>query len=373
VSVTDTNLPRYELRIAAADLAALERDPYSNTTKPATFAAEGKVYEGVTVRFRGEWARTWPKKPLKIFFPRTNLFHEHRSLNLNSAWRDPAFVREVLAYHMYSVCDVPASRSRMVQLHVNGKFHGLYVEVEQVDKPFLRRSQLQGAGLYKASSNQNQADERDLGSLRVFARHYENESEDTNDVRELQAFCHELAVSTNTVDFFTRRVDLERYLNYWAATVLVQHWDCFNKNHFLVHDVRGSQKWFPVPWDLDRTFGDHWHESFDRANLSILLGARQLPGPTGWNRLQDRLLSDPTLRGRFLDRLEQLLQREFTTEKLFPLLDRYEAQLGPWAAQDRSKWGGPNEELRAGLAGLKKYIEQRRAFLSREIKRLRQA
>jgi hypothetical protein len=55
------------------------------------------------------------------------------------------------------------------------------------------------------------------------------------------------------------------------------------------------------------------------------------------------------------------------------LLDRYEAQLGPWAAQDRSKWGGPNEDLRAGLAGLKKYIEQRRAFLAREIKRLRQA
>jgi spore coat protein H len=364
-------LPLYELKMDAKSLAALDRNPGSNETHPATFVAEGEVHTNVQVRFRGEWARSWPKKPLKIFFSRGKPFQGHHSMNLNSAWRDPAFVRETLAYHVYAVCDVPASQSRMVRLHLNGKFRGVYVEVEQVDKPLLSRFNLKGAGLFKAASDDNQADERDLGSEAAFAPHYENESEKTNGLRELQLFCRELARTTNTLDFFTRRVDLDKYINYLAATVLVQHWDCFNKNHFLVYDRTGSGKWFALPWDLDRTFGDHWTRSFDTANLSILLGTRQAPGVTGWNRLQDRFLGEPTLRARFLDRLAELLESEFTPEKLFPLLDRLESELEPYAAQDRRRWPGVREDLHSGIAGVKSYIERRRAFLQRELRQLR--
>ena len=369
----NSSLPLYELKMDAKDLAALERNPGSNETHPATFVAESEVYTNVQVRFRGEWARSWPKKPLKIFFSRAKPFQGHHSLNLNSAWRDPAFVRETLAYHVYDACGVPASRSRMVRLHLNGRFRGLYVEVEQVDKSFLGRFNLKGAGLYKATSDNNQADERDLGSEAAFAPHYENESQKTDGLRELQLFCHELALATNALDFFTRRMDLEKYINYLAASVLVQHWDCFNKNHFLVYDRSGSGKWFALPWDLDRTFGDHWNHSFDCANLSILLGTRQAPGVTGWNRLQDRFFSEPVLRARLLERLAELLEKEFTTEKLFPLLDRLESEMGRDAALDRRRWSGPREDLHSGIAGVKSYIEQRRTFLQRELKQLRQA
>ena len=65
------------------------------------------------VRLRGDWARTWPKKCLKIFFDKQTLFEGQDRINLNSGWRDPAFVREPLAYQIYAACGVPASRSRM--------------------------------------------------------------------------------------------------------------------------------------------------------------------------------------------------------------------------------------------------------------------
>jgi len=101
----------------------------------------------------------------------------------------------------------------------------------------------------------------------------------------------------------------------------VQNWDCYDKNHFVIFDRRGSKKWFSLPWDLDRTFGDHWRESFDSADLPILLGTRQRPRSASWNRLQDRFFSEPALRARFLDRLAELLEKEFTTDKLFPILE----------------------------------------------------
>jgi len=367
----NSRLPLFELKMEPKDLRAMERNAFSDNTHPATLVAERQDYGYVRVRYRGEWARSWPKKPLKIFFTRDKPFEGHRSLNLNSAWRDPAFVRETLAYQVYAACGVPASRSRMVRLHVNGQFRGLYVEVEQVDEALLRRFNLNGATLFKAISDNNQADERDLGSEVSFAAHYGNETDKDEGLGELRQFCHDLARTTNTLDFFNRRVDVEKYINYLAAIVLVQHWDGFNKNHYLVHDRRGSGKWFVIPWDLDRTLGDHWRGGFDTANLSVLLGTRQLPAVTGWNRLQDRFINEPVLRTRFLERLEELLEKEFTPAKLFPILDQLESELSADAALDRRRWSGPDEDLHSGIAGVKSFIQRRRAFLQAELKELR--
>src|SRR4051812_23405203 len=255
-------LPVYELSIKPRDLANLERTADSNQTYPGTFTANGETYQ-VKVRYRGQWARSWPKRPLKIFFEHESPFEGQHCVNLNSCWRDPAFIREHLAYHTYEACGVPSPKSRMVRLNLNGKFRGLYVEVEQPEKTFLRRLNLKGAAVIKAISQSNQADERDLRTLPAYGRHYERETHKEGGLGDLQSFCQELARATNTLEFFNRRVDVDKYVNYLAATALVQHWDCFNKNHFLILDRRGSQKWFVVPWDLDRTFGDHWHGGFD--------------------------------------------------------------------------------------------------------------
>ena len=363
-------LPAYEIRIDPKELRALERNPDSDETHPATFIADGVTYQDVQIRYRGEWARTWPKKPFKIFLSRAQPYQGHHSLNLNSAWRDAAYVRETLAYHVYEACGVPASRSRLVHLKLNGQFRGVYVEVEQVDKALLGRFQLKGASLFKATSDNNQADERDLGSEAAFAAHYENETQKTNGLHELQAFCHELATTRDAGEFFRQNVDVEKYINYLAATVLIQHWDGFNKNHFLVYDRRGSGKWLAWPWDLDRTFGDHWNGSFTYSELPILLGTRQRPAVTGWNRLQDRFFGEPALREQFCRRLLKLLESEFTEKKLFPVLDRWEAELAEAAAQDRRRWSGPREDLHQGIADLKKFIERRRSYLLREVKKM---
>ena len=367
-----SSLPRYELRIAPKDLRELERNIEGDRLRPATFTAKGKPYE-VKVRLRGSWARSWPKKSFKIFFEEGKGFEDNECLNLNTGWRDPAFVREPLAYHIYSACGVPASRAQMVELHVNGAFHGLYVEVEQPEKPFLKRHRLAGAALYKANSDRNWSDQRNLGSEEVFASHYEKETRKKDGWRDLQTFCRDLAAANDDVlAFFSKNVDLDEYINYLAAGVLVQNWDCLNKNHFLVHDSTGSGKWLVVPWDLDRTLGDHWRGGFNAVEVPVFLGKRELPGPTGWNRLADAFFSDKTLRMRFLDRLEALLTQEFKTEKLFPFVDQFAAAIGPLAAQDRRRWPSEAREFQHGIRELKDVIQRRREVLLREIARLRQ-
>lgn len=306
---------------------------------------------------------------LKIFFEKDTDFEGQRVLNLNSNWRDPAFIREQLAYQIYAACGVLAPTTRMVKVNVNGEFYGVYLQVEQPEKPFLKRVGLKGAVVYKANSQRRLADASDLGEETSFRAHYEKETHKDEDYSDLQEFCHELAVTKDVPGFFAQRVDLDRYVNFLAGTALVQNWDWYSKNHFLVHDVAGSEKWLVVPWDLDRTLGDHWMGSFNAADLPLRLGTRAQPGVIGWNKLFDAFYKEPALRNRLLDRIDELLRTEFTKEKLFPILDRWESQISADVALDRKRWPNRNgNDLHAGIAEVKQYIENRRAFLVREIK-----
>jgi spore coat protein H len=358
-------------------------NPYSNELVPATFTADGVVYENVKIRYRGAWARTWHKKGLKLFFNDGKEFKDQRRLNLNAGYRDPAFVRETLAYHIFEKSGAIASKSHLARIHLNGQFRGLYVAVEQPDKAFLKARNLKGATIFKSSSRMKLGDERDLGTEDMFRQHYEQETQkdEPGSYAELQSFCSELARTKDVLDFFNRRVDLEKYINYLAANALCQNWDGANKNHFLVYDGNNSKKWFPLPWDLDRTLGDHWDWTFHSANLPIELGTRQLPGVTGWNRMQDRFFSHPELRARLADRLQELLEKEFTTEKLFPVIDKLAADMAPEAALDRQRWPlehqhwppAPYSSVNEAVDGVKSFIRERRAFLLRDLQRFRKA
>lgn len=370
-NVVTAGLVEYELRLDRAAYRRLSDSPFENETCPAVFLAGDERFEGARVRHRGQWARSWPKKPLKILLPKETPYLGYTALNLNSAWHDPALIREVLAYHVYAACGAPAPRARMVRLIINGQFEGLYVDVEQPKRQFLKRIGAPKAAIYKALGYSNTSDERDLGSLDRYAEHYEKETRESEGFDELQKFCHGLATASDITAFFDQNVDVDRLVNYLAAGALVQNWDCFNKNHHLVHDVGGSGKWFPTPWDVDRTFGDHWSWSFDAFDLPALLGTQRFPGVTGWNRMAEKFLAHPAYRSRFLDRLEVLIQTEFTPEKLYPIIDRWAAQMAGDVTVDRARWGGEGSSFNAGIVQLKVYIERRRTFLGREITALR--
>lgn len=366
-AIVPSTAPVYQLEMQPSDVQQLELQAFSNQTHPASFLAEDILFDSVKIRYRGAFARHWPKKPLKIFFPDSQLFKGQSRINLNSGWRDPAFIREHLAYHIYTACGVPASRTRIIQLHLNDKFRGLYTEVEQPDSRFLKRLGFKGVTLFKASSRANQSDQRDFGSDKAFPAHYEQETQKESGYGSLQQFCRDLARTPNVAEFFATHVDLDKYVSYLAASALIQNWDAFNKNHFIAFDGQSSKKWFIIPWDLDRTLGDHWDGSFDRANLPLLHGSRQYPGVTGWNRMADRFFSDPTLKARYARRLDELLQTEFTPEKLFPIIDQLQRDIADPLQRDRRLWPGPASNFRNGIAELKGYIKDRRAFIQREL------
>jgi hypothetical protein len=70
--------------------------------------------------------------------------------------------------------------------------------------------------------------------------------------------------------------------------------------------------------------------------------------------------------------LQELIEKEFTTEKLFPVVDRLAMEIGPEAELDRKLWPGPAQGYKEAVEGVKQFIKDRRAFVLIELPRLRE-
>lgn len=364
-----------DLRMTPAAIQQLEANKHSNETVDANLTTDGVTNVPVKVRYRGRWSRSWDKSPLKVFVP-TNAIDGRSSLNLNSTYRDPSWIRERLAYHVHEAAGVPASKTRFVEVRFNSKFHGAYVDVEQVDSHFLKARGLKGGEAYKAVGAGAAADERRLSPEIRYQREYEKQTKGKTNYQSLVAFCEALDKTTDVDRFFQEHVDLDRYINYLAANILIQNWDGLNKNHVLVREPGPSGKWFVVPWDVDRTFGD-WPAStsggaFNMYKLPIELGIQSSPGVTGWNRLQNRFWQSKALRNRLATRLEQLLATEFTAARLDPVIDAWAAEIRTRADVDRLAWGtGSQMGLAGGIREIKDFIAHRRTFVEAALPALR--
>ena len=125
---SEASLPLYQLWLDDATWQSVQNQPHSDATRWATFVHKSKAYP-VRIRCRGAFARSWPKKCCKVFFENSGGFRDQDRINLNSAYKDVAYIREPLAYSIYRNLEVPAPESRLVRLDVNGQFWGVFAEV----------------------------------------------------------------------------------------------------------------------------------------------------------------------------------------------------------------------------------------------------
>ncbi len=105
----------------------------------ADLTVEGITYPEVGVRFRGNtsYTRTGDsvKKSFNIeldFVNEDQTLMGYRTLNLNNAYQDPSFMREVLYFHEARNY-VPTPKANHVHLTINGQNWGVYANVQQIN------------------------------------------------------------------------------------------------------------------------------------------------------------------------------------------------------------------------------------------------
>lgn len=108
----------------------------------ATLTVDGVSYEGVGVRYKGDTSyrnATTTKKSFAIEVDNSDpetLLMGYKTLNLNNAFSDASFMREVL-YNNFCRDYVPSPQTNFVHLFVNGSDYGVYINAQQENGDFI--------------------------------------------------------------------------------------------------------------------------------------------------------------------------------------------------------------------------------------------
>lgn len=321
----------------------------------------------------------------KVFFHKDHTLDGMASVNLAFEGSEWSLMAEALAYDVYRRAGSPAPLSEFVRVWVDGRLAGHHLMIERPNRSFLRRNKIDEDGtLYKV-----------LWMGRDVVSQHEKRTSKQGNHDDLLAVIDQLGKTTDDPDAQWRVIqqhfDVEQVATYFAMNMILSHWDGFFNNYFAYHDTKKG-KWMMFPWDQDKTWGYYDGLPDDQVFFDMPLtfgmagdrppGAQGNAGPGGggfgggrggarwWRQgghFSRPLLANPHFRKVFLARTRDVLDRVYTQDTYFPLIDQMAARLGQDAAI-RAKLRGQDESAGAKLLArdaelLKAHLTKRRQFL----------
>lgn len=273
---------------------------------------------------------------------------------------------EPLAYEVYRRAGMPVEQSYHVRLWQDGKPAGYSILIEQPNRAFLRRNQIDDTGnMYKL-----------LWFGGDLVGQHEKHTNRRSGHDDLKALVDGLEKSRGQAqwDFIQKNFDVEEVATYFAVNMVLSHWDGFFNNYFTYHDGNGTGKWSMYPWDQDSTWGQRDGEQgpvFTNMALTFGMTGDSPPedgGPwRGPGFFSGPLLANPGFRKVFLARTRQILETVYTEAVFGPILDRLADQLAPEVKlKAELEKQDPNEALqrfRLNLERSREHLRKRREFL----------
>ncbi len=220
-------------------------------------------FEKVKLRYRGDFPDHWAnyKKSFRIKTKKNKLYEGMRKFNLIVPDIDGG-LNNYFGYQLAKKLDLIAPKSEMVELIINGKRHGLYLKVEQLEELTLRRHGKMPGDLYAGElvasdgyfgSNNYLTEHPGLWKKVAINNHYEEAS-----VAPLQEFLSLIRAKPSRVnqERLAKLLDIDAWGAFLAFTTLAQtfHYDEYH-NWRLYFDPAVS-KFVPVIWDPDAW---SWH------------------------------------------------------------------------------------------------------------------
>src|SRR5678815_630476 len=246
--------------------------------------------------------------------------HGEKGLTLNNSKQDASLIRTCMSYHVFALAGLAAPRCNFAHVTVNGDDLGVYVDVEAVNKTFLRGHFADPEGnLYE-------------GTLSDFRAGWEasfeaKTNESTADGSDLAALTTALeAPDDGLLARLAQVIDVDAFIRFWAAEILVAHWDGFTSdtnNFFVYHDSTSGKLTF-IPWGPDMSFVSTGSPFNLFSPISVQATAM----------LARRLYLLPETRDRYVAAMHDLLATVWNETALTSEVDRMAALIEPAAGRD---------------------------------------
>lgn len=279
---------------------------------------DGEQVEGAGLRKKGFLGSLSDTRPsLKVDFGHFGGEDEPfglRAFALNNGAQDPSLLRTCLGFQTFIDLSVPAPRCRVADVRVNGQGLGPYAFVEDIDDDFLVRNLGEGGGALWE------------GTLSDFREEWMGTFDaDTEAAEDKHGALEDIAAALlrpddEGLDPIGAVVDLDAFFTFWAAEVLLGHWDGYsaNTNNYFVHVPEGGGPARFLPWGPDAVLSSD--EPFgEEAPVHI----------TGVGAVANRLWSLPEGRDRYESTLRSMVEQRWDTETVIARIDLLEELAGP--------------------------------------------
>ncbi|MEZ7924705.1 MAG: CotH kinase family protein [Flavobacteriales bacterium] len=241
---------KYSIYCDSLDFNSIHQDFKSNRYINVSLSS-GAEKTNVKLRMRGDSSREYPKKSLKVKTLKDGLVDGKRIFNFNAEYKDQSFSHSYISSLIFKELNYPCFTSSMASLYVNDNFHGLFLEIENMDKDFLVRNKLNPKGdLYKATK-----DGACLYALSELDVKWEKKSNKKNSWAPLRNLISDLE-GLDQPDFETyikANFDYAKLIDYLAINNFIANGSTNYHNYYLYKDVENNGKWMFIPWDMDKT------------------------------------------------------------------------------------------------------------------------
>ena len=321
-----------QLEVAPVDLERLASALPERVYVPARFRWRGQLVDRVGLRYKGNSSSQPNQRHKRGFlvkfseFVKGQRFLGLRRVALDNGVQFGSLFSERIITDILAEVGVPVSRTNYARVTLNGKFIGMYVNVERIDKAFLsnRLDDADGA-LFKVHTGGPGADLRYIGDDPfIYSRAFEIKAgEPAVQMSDLVGLIREIRDIPDK-DFAARlrRVfDVDAFTWQMGVLLLAGAFDQYTglgPHNYYLHRESQTGRWRYLPWDLDvgfadRAFGrvpviDGWHAAWP---------VFKSPRP-----LLERIEANEELLGLYRERAKKLLETHFHPGKLSARLDR---------------------------------------------------
>ncbi len=307
--------------------------PFSNIYSwfPATVTVDGETHTEVGVRkkgFVGSQSSTKPSLKLRYdkYVDDQALGGVMERMAVNNSIQDASMVNTCLSYRVFAAAGSPAPRCNFATVSVNGEQLGLYVHVEEIKAPFLRRHFESSEGnLYE-------------GTVSDFTKTFRGTIEKKNNEKDADWSDIDAVVaamedqSEAGFEALAQIVDMDRFLSFWATEVLVGHWDGYTGHRVNYHFYREPDGLFVfIPWGPDQTFPlSDDPNPYDNV-------ADPPPSVMALTIIPRRLYGHPEWRAAYVSRLKELLDTVWNEEDLLAEVDEMAAIVQQHALPEQAR------------------------------------
>ncbi|MEW6160375.1 MAG: CotH kinase family protein [Verrucomicrobiota bacterium] len=326
---------RIDLQIEPADLERLRDSLPQRVFVPGSFRWNEHLLSSVGIRYKGNSSsnRDAPfKRGYLIDFSEFQSglrFLGLKHVALDNGIQFGSLFSERLITDILRDLGVKASRCNYARLYLNGKFQGIQVNVERIDKPFLERHFGSDRGvLFKVDEGGPGADLRFLGNdPGLYEKAFELQAGRRREAfGQLIELIRAINSPTLTESELRRRVDIDAFIRTTAVLLFAGAFDQYTgwgPHNYYLYLNPADQRWTYLPWDLDVGFADNafgqvpvldgWHAAW--------------PAPMPDRPLMEQLLRHPNLLQEYRDQAREILEEKFHPDLLIPKLRRLADQI----------------------------------------------